>query len=261
LSYRVTEIKDIIGADQLQQGDDTLIEHLLTDSRKLLFPESSLFFALPGQNRSGSSFIRSLYDKGMRSFVVSAADKIEARLFPAANLLAVNDVLAALQKLASFHRHRFHFPVIGITGSNGKTIVKEWLAQLSGDDLNIVRSPKSYNSQVGVPLSLWRMNESNELGIFESGISKPGEMERLQAMIDPGIGVVTFIGSAHAEGFEDTEQKIREKLKLFANSKLIIYNKDDEKLDAAVKELQQQNPALKTFTRSRKAMRIFCLDR
>ena len=237
----------------MQQGEDMLIEYLLTDSRKLLFPESSLFFALPGQNRNGAAFIKPLYDKGVRSFVVNAADKIDASLFPGSNLLSVNDVLQALQKLASFHRHQFHFPVIGITGSNGKTIVKEWLAQLSGDDLNVVRSPKSYNSQAGVPLSLWRMNESNQLGIFESGISKRGEMQRLQEMIDPGIGVVTFIGSAHAEGFESTEQKIREKLQLFKKSKLIIYNKDDEKLDAAVKELQQENTELKTFTRSRKS--------
>ena len=253
MSYRISEIKEIVGAELFLQGEDAFIEHLLTDSRKLLFPASSLFFALPGQSRNGTSFVESLYEKGLRNYVVKNTEQIDFRSLPLANVLRVDDVLEALQKLASFHRHRFNIPVIGITGSNGKTIVKEWLSQLLGDDLNIVRSPKSYNSQAGVPLSLWRMNESNELGIFESGISTTGEMARLREMIDPRIGVVTFIGTAHAAGFENTEQKIREKLKLFMNSELVIYNKDDERLDVAVKELQQQNETIKIFTRSRKS--------
>ena len=250
MSYLVSEIAGIIDAKVLQQGADSLTEHLLTDSRKLLFPESSLFFSLPGSARSGKGFIKTVYDKGVRNFVVGRDFSTEeVSSFPQANFLQVNDVLTVLQTLAASHRHRFHYPVIGITGSNGKTIVKEWLNQLLGDDYNIIRSPKSYNSQAGVPLSVWRMNEAHTLGIFESGISQPGEMEKLQKIIDPEIGVVTFIGSAHAEGFENKQQKIREKLKLFTNSSLLIYCNDDEMLRKEVSAFKiAENSKLQTLT-------------
>jgi alanine racemase len=252
LSYHISNIADIISATYLQKGNDAFIENLLTDSRKLLFPESSLFFALPGSGRNGTSFMKTLYDKGVRNFVADKSfSQEQVHNFPDANILMVNDVLQSLQQLAAYHRHQFTYPVIGITGSNGKTIVKEWLNQLLGEEYNIVRSPKSYNSQVGVPLSVWRMNESNTLGIFESGISKAGEMRQLQKIIDPELGIVTFIGSAHAEGFESTEQKIREKLLLFKNTQLLIYDLDDERLAAAVADFQRsQNVHLKTFTKS-----------
>ena len=253
MSYTVSNIADIIHANILQQGDDMIIDYLLTDSRKLLFPQGSLFFALPGTGRSGASFIANLYENGLGNFVVGPDfEKNKLDTFPGAFFLQVPDTLAALQQLSSFHRHRFHFPVIGITGSNGKTIVKEWLNQLLGEDYSIIRSPNSYNSQVGVPLSVWRINESHELGIFESGVSRSGEMEKLQRIIDPEIGIITFIGSAHAEGFQNKEEKIREKLRLFENSRLLIFNADDEKLLAGVAELiASQNSRLTVFTRSK----------
>ncbi|MEQ1553943.1 MAG: bifunctional UDP-N-acetylmuramoyl-tripeptide:D-alanyl-D-alanine ligase/alanine racemase [Ferruginibacter sp.] len=158
-----------------------------------------------------------------------------------------------MQNLANYHRHQFQYKVIGITGSNGKTIVKEWLNQLLGNDENIIRSPKSYNSQVGVPLSVWRMSKGHTLGIFESGISTKGEMKNLQKIIDPEIGIITFIGSAHAEGFSNLEEKIEEKLLLFTNSKQLIFCADDEKLSKAVYcFITEKNNCLKLFTWSKK---------
>jgi Alr-MurF fusion protein len=248
MTYTITHIAQIISATTLQQGIDTAIEHILTDSRKLLFPETSIFFAMQGQGRHGNTFIQTLYDKGVRNFVVDRNFK-DAEKFIETNFLLVNDVLVALQILAAHHRHQFHFPIIGITGSNGKTIVKEWLNQLLSDDYNIVRSPKSYNSQVGVPLSVWRIHESNDLGIFESGISQVNEMANLQKIIDPEIGIVTFIGSAHAEGFSSVEEKIKEKLLLFKNSKQLIFCADDEILFKEVQHfITTTNSSLQIFT-------------
>ncbi len=236
----------------MQQRNDVEIENILTDSRKLLFPQTSIFFSMPGQGRHGNTFINNLYQKGVRNFVVDKSFE-ETEKYIDANFLEVDDVLIALQRLASYHRHQFQYPVIGITGSNGKTIVKEWLNQLLGEDENIIRSPKSYNSQVGVPLSVWRMNEGHTLGIFESGISQKGEMENLQKIIDPQIGIVTFIGSAHAEGFSTIDEKINEKLLLFKNSEQLIFCADDEKLNTAVASfVNAKNPTLKIFTWSKK---------
>jgi Alr-MurF fusion protein len=252
MTYNIKHITQIISATALQQGNNALIEHILTDSRKLLFPETSIFFAMQGQGRHGNTFINNLYQKGVRNFVVDNNFK-EVERYTDANFLVVDDVLVALQTLASYHRHQFQYPVIGITGSNGKTIVKEWLNQLLGEDENIIRSPKSYNSQVGVPLSVWRMNEGHTLAIFESGISQKGEMENLQKIIDPEIGIVTFIGSAHAEGFKNIDEKINEKLLLFKNSQQIIFCADDEKLNNAITNfINTQNSTLKIFTWSKK---------
>ncbi len=250
VSYVVSGIAEITGAKFLQHGEDVLIENLLTDSRKLLFPKNSLFFSLPGSARKGNTFIKTLYDKEVRNFIVDDSfPPEEAGRYPDTNFLLVHDVLFALQKLAAYHRHQYRYPVIGITGSNGKTIVKEWLNQLLGEEHNIVRSPKSYNSQVGVPLSVWRMHESNTLGIFESGISKPGEMKNLQKIIDPDIGIITFMGAAHAEGFVSKEQKIREKLQLFLNSNLLVYCNDDEQLANEVSIFRaEKNGIPETFT-------------
>jgi Alr-MurF fusion protein len=252
MTYNIKHITQIISATALQQGNNAPIEHILTDSRKLLFPETSIFFAMQGQGRHGNTFINNLYQKGVRNFVVDNNFK-EVEKYTDANFLVVDDVLVALQTLAAYHRHQFQYPVIGITGSNGKTIVKEWLHQLLGEDENIIRSPKSYNSQVGVPLSVWRMNEAHTLGIFESGISQKGEMENLQKIIDPEIGIVTFIGSAHAEGFKNIDEKINEKLLLFKNSQQIIFCADDEKLNNAITNfINTQNSTLKIFTWSKK---------
>lgn len=219
MNYNISHIARIADAEAIIRNDD-MIEHLLTDSRKISSPAASLFFAIKGPRRDGHQFIQELYKKGIRNFIVS--EKINSDNYPDANFLEVGDSLVALQQLATNHRGQFNFPVIGITGSNGKTIVKEWLYHLLHHDHNIVRSPKSYNSQIGVPLSVWQMNEQHTLGIFEAGISEQGEMIRLERMIRPTIGVLTNIGEAHSEGFNDEAHKFREKLVLFKNCKTII---------------------------------------
>jgi alanine racemase len=254
LSYLISKIAEIIHAKYLQKREDSLIENLITDSRKLLFPQTTVFFSLTGYGRSGNTFIKSLYEKGLRNFIVeNTFSASEMEVCKDANFLQVDNGMVALQNLAKYHRHQFHFPVIGLTGSNGKTIVKEWLYQLLSDDYNIVRSPKSYNSQVGVPLSVWRMNERNTLGIFESGISQINEMENLQKIIDPEIGIITSIGSAHNEGFVNMEEKINEKLLLFKNSNTIIYCKDEPLLTSAIDTfIKAKNNQLTPFTWSKK---------
>lgn len=220
--YPITKIKEIIGAEGEIVMEATIF-NLATDSRKIHIPESSLFFALTGR-QNGHDFIAELYDEGVRNFVIDQDHKALKARIPAANFLMVNHVLTALQQLAAYHRKQYDLEIIGITGSNGKTIVKEWLYQLLSPDKLIVRNPKSFNSQIGVPLSVWQINAADELGIFEAGISTVGEMENLEAIIKPGIGILTHIGTAHDEGFINREKKIFEKLKLFRDCKLLIYN-------------------------------------
>jgi len=232
--YTVSEIARLTNAVLLKKGADTIIEHLLLDSRKLLFPNTSMFFSISTERRSGNAFIDELYAKGVRSFVVDASFVLPPDQYAEANILQVKDVLASLQLLASNHRKQFDIPVIGITGSNGKTIVKEWLYQLLSADYNIVRSPKSYNSQIGVPISIWQLNHQHTLGIFEAGISRPGEMQKLENIILPSIGVFTNIGEAHSEGFINTRQKIHEKLQLFTHCKLLICGCDNPELHETV---------------------------
>lgn len=215
MTYSISDIARIIQADPVPDSAE-VITHLLTDSRKLIAPAGTLFFALPGPRRDGHSFIPALYRNGVRAFVVTNFS--DRSLYPDASFLQVTDVLTALQLLAAYHRNQFSVPVIGITGSNGKTIVKEWLFQLLHQDYTIVRSPRSYNSQVGVPLSIWQMQSRHTLAIFEAGISRPGEMEKLEKMIRPTIGVFTGIGDAHSEGFSSKEQKEAEKRKLFIHA-------------------------------------------
>ncbi len=217
--YLISAIREIIGAKGAIEKDYT-VSTLLTDSRRITNAPEGLFFALSGR-RNGHEFIAEAYAQGVRNFVVTHHTEIR---MPDANFLLVDDVLAALQKLAAYHRNRFNLEVIGITGSNGKTIVKEWLYQLMTSDKTIVRNPKSYNSQIGVPLSVWHMDDKDDLGIFEAGISTVDEMGKLEAMIKPTIGVLTHIGPAHDEGFESREQKIEEKLKLFKQARLLIHN-------------------------------------
>ena len=219
-SYPINEIASLIGQQSLIKAPSFAISQILTDSRKITDAQTSLFFALAGK-RNPHQYIAEIYGKGVRSFVITETD-FNTNLFPDANFIWVEDSLLALQKLASHHRNQFNFPVIGITGSNGKTIVKEWLYQLLATQYQIVRSPKSYNSQIGVPLSVWQMTDKFDLGIFEAGISKPNEMSLLASIIKPNIGVLTNIGAAHDEGFVSREEKLAEKLKLFSSSDVLI---------------------------------------
>lgn len=220
-SYTIQQIAELFNVKSFEVKQETVINTLLIDSRSVRSPETSLFFAFTAQ-RDGHEFIHDAYHNGIRSFVISNADYLNA--FPDANFLLVPDVLLALQKLAADHRSKFDLQVVAITGSNGKTVVKEWLYQLLAADFNIVRSPKSFNSQIGVPLSVWQINDEHTLGIFEAGISKTEEMEQLAYIIQPTIGILTNIGEAHAEGFSSGKEKLNEKLKLFAGVDTFIYS-------------------------------------
>jgi len=226
LHYTIKDIAGIISDNAILAQPSLTIENLLVDSRRLVFPSGTLFFALQSERRNGEGFIEELYKAGVRNFVVTKAFKNTS--YPEGNFLLVTDPLRALQKLTAHHRRQFQFPVIGITGSNGKTIVKEWLYQLLQTDYSIVRSPKSYNSQIGVALSVWQMNETHTLGIFEAGISQPGEMDFLENIIQPTIGILTNIGAAHAAGFKSQGEKLGEKWKLFKNASSIICNNKKE---------------------------------
>lgn len=223
MAYRIQDIAQILRADATIYADAP-IEHLLIDSRKIVFPATSLFFAISGPRRDGHQFIKEVYERGVRNFVVRK--DFDHSFYSDASFLQVENVLQALQQLAAYHRSRFSIPVIGITGSNGKTIVKEWLYQLLQQDHVIVRSPRSYNSQVGVPLSVWQLHERHTLGIFEAGISTTGEMEQLAAMIQPSTGVFTNLADPHSEGFENLRQKAMEKAMLFRNSRSLVFGRD-----------------------------------
>jgi Alr-MurF fusion protein len=224
--YSLSQIATIVSGS-FSGTETNAIKYLSVDSRKVSFPKETLFFAIVTEQRDGHAFIKELYEQGVRCFVVNR--HIANVDFTEAGFITVADTLKALQQLAAYHRSQFNIPVIGITGSNGKTIVKEWLNQLLAADYNIVRSPKSYNSQIGVPLSVWQMNETNTLAIFEAGISKLGEMEVLQKIIQPTIGLLTNIGVAHDEGFENQQEKIHEKLQLFNYGNIpVIYCADQE---------------------------------
>lgn len=231
MSYRIRQIAEITGAEWYRQiRSEAIIEHLVFDSRKVYFPETSLFFAIKSARRNGHHFIPELYEKGVRNFVIS--EKTETASLPEANFLFVESSLTALQQVAAYHRRSFAsaanpIPVIGITGSNGKTIVKEWLFQLLQQEYHIVRSPLSYNSQIGVPVSVWQMQETHNLALFEAGISQTGEMEKLEAVIQPTIGILTNIGEAHNEGFRDAAEKFSEKIKLFRRCNTVIGREND----------------------------------
>jgi len=232
--YTELEIADVIKADLKSPNPETiLVKDILIDSRRLISPDYCLFFALSSKRNDGHKYIKSLFKKGVRYFVVQANKDFPFNL-PEASFFVVKNTLEALQQLAVAHRVLFNFPVIGVTGSNGKTIVKEWLFQLMGKDKKIVRSPKSYNSQIGVPLSVWQMNEKHDLGIFEAGISEPDEMDKLQPIINPSLGIFTNIGEAHGENFISTAQKIGEKLKLFTRVDTLIYRSDQKELQEVI---------------------------
>ncbi|MEA4978955.1 MAG: bifunctional UDP-N-acetylmuramoyl-tripeptide:D-alanyl-D-alanine ligase/alanine racemase, partial [Petrimonas sp.] len=226
MKYSILEIASILGIKN-QNFADAEISVLLTDSRKLGNPQETLFFAIETKQNDAHKFISDLYGSGVKNFVVTKIFP-EWKSFTDANFLKVTNTLHALQKLAAYHRKQFDIPVIGITGSNGKTIVKEWLYQLLEEDYNITRSPRSYNSQIGVPLSVWELNENTTLAIFEAGISQPDEMKYLEPVIRPTIGIFTKLGEAHQENFTSLQEKCMEKLELFANSNVFIYEEDNK---------------------------------
>ncbi len=242
MKYSVEHISRIIQGSFRNFYRDDGIEHLLSDSRKLIFPETTLFFSLKGPRRDGRLFIEELYQRGVRNFVLHQDDP--AVSYEDANVVVVSNTLEAMQQLAAFHRSQFDIPVIGITGSNGKTIVKEWLNQLLEDRFNIARSPRSYNSQIGVPLSVWQMNASHELGIFEAGISLPGEMQKLEKIIRPSIGIFTNIGEAHGENFEHIDGKIEEKISLFRAASVVIYPEDDKRIGEALLRMKNTTESI-----------------
>lgn len=232
--YTIESIAHIVQGTFLQKGVTATIEHLLYDSRTVTFPAASLFFALHSQRQDGHQYILDAYQKGVRNFIVER--DVPLKELEDANVLQVPNSLKALQQLALHHRRQFTIPVIGITGSNGKTVVKEWLYQLLHTDYKIARSPKSYNSQIGVPLSVWQLNPEHTLAIFEAGISYSGEMQALAQIIQPSIGVLTNIGEAHSENFTSLEQKAEEKAMLFASAGTVIYPADDAIADKVLRK-------------------------
>lgn len=230
--YSINQITTLIGAHRCGTAERN-VSFLLTDSRSLAFPEETLFFALRSERNDGHKYINELYNRGVRNFVVS---KPPTENLAGANFLVVNDTLEALQRLAERHRDNFNIPIVGITGSNGKTVVKEWLYQILMPSMRVTRSPRSYNSQIGVPLSVWRLDKNSEVGIFEAGISKPDEMMRLADIIQPTIGIFTTLGQAHQENFHSLEEKCAEKMLLFKDCKTLIYPADNDVIFRTLKK-------------------------
>ncbi len=234
MTYTIEKVATLIGARRYGSRE-AQIRWLLTDSRSLCFPEETLFFALKTKRNDGHRYIDDLYRRGVRNFVVDTVPAQADERYPQTNFLKVVDTLAALQRLAERHRDEFDIPIVGITGSNGKTMVKEWLYQVLLPSRHVVRSPKSYNSQIGVPLSVWLLNEESRIGIFEAGISEPGEMLALHDMIQPTIGVFTSLGSAHQENFRSLDEKCMEKLQLFHGAKVVVYDSDDDTISRCIR--------------------------
>lgn len=236
MPYTIEKITTLIGARRYGTADGQ-VNWILTDSRSVCFPEETLFFAIRSERNDGHKYIADLYRRGVRNFVVEQLPDDRETAYADANFLRVPHSVEALQRLAERHRDEFGIPVIGITGSNGKTVVKEWLYQLLSPSMVVTRSPRSYNSQIGVPLSVWLLDEHSQVGIFEAGISQKGEMAALRDIIQPTVGVLTNIGTAHQENFSSTEEKCMEKLKLFHDTKAIVYPYDDETVRRCVASL------------------------
>ena len=226
MMYTIEKITTLIGARRVGESE-AQIGWLLTDSRSLCFPEATLFFALSSARNDGHRYVGDLYRRGVRNFVVSHLPQ-SINDYPDANFLVVMSPLEALQRLADRHRDEFDIPVIGLTGSNGKTMVKEWLYQLLSPSMVVTRSPRSYNSQIGVPLSVWLLDTQSEVALFEAGISQPGEMAALRDIIQPTIGVFTSLGDAHQENFRSLEEKCMEKLQLMLHAATVVYDTDDQ---------------------------------
>jgi alanine racemase len=243
-SYTITEISRILEGELIEEGNSSYgsIRFLSFDSRNILSGKETLFFALRTDRNDGHHYIKDACSKEVRAFVV---EKLPENYQSMGSFIKVPDSLNALQKLASFHRRQFSYPVTAITGSNGKTIVKEWLAELFSPDKNIVRSPRSFNSQIGNPLSVWLMDDRFDMALFEAGISKPGEMKRLEAILQPDFGLFTHLGTAHLENFTSQKELIKEKLELFTGCKLIVYCSDFEDLEQEIRRMQfSRNPRL-----------------
>ena len=247
ISYTPDEICAIVGG-QLTGSEiapNRVIRFLSFDSRTILSGKETLFFALKSDRNDGHNFIQDAIDKEVCLFVVEKMPSLSDQPKTGLNLILVKNSLEALQSLAAFHRRRFSYPVLGITGSNGKTIVKEWMSELLSPSLKIVRSPRSYNSQIGNPLSVWLMDDRFDLAIFEAGISSPREMEKLEMILAPDHGIFTHLGKAHLENFASIEELVSEKVKLFVNCSLIVYCKDFSFLNRAIgKILFKKNPRL-----------------
>ena len=239
MKYSIEKVTTLIGARRYGNSDGQ-ISWLLTDSRSLCFPEETLFFALKTARNDGHRYIQDLYNRGVRQFVVEQVPEHYDTLYADANFLRVPNTLAALQRLAERHRDEFSLPIVGITGSNGKTMVKEWLYQLLLPSQRIVRSPRSYNSQIGVPLSVWLLNEQTEIGLFEAGISQPGEMMALRDIIQPTIGVLTSLGAAHQENFRSMEEKCMEKLELMHDTEAMVYCSDNDIVSRCIRRMNYQ---------------------
>ncbi len=250
--YTFTNLNQIVGGKIVQFEIDYQVEQLLTDSRKLVIHSTSIYFALKGVRHDGHDYLEETYQKGIRQFVIEDESRWNAAWI-GCNVLVVSKGIQALQLLAKAHRQKFTLPLLAITGSNAKTIIKEWLSQMLEGHYQIIKSPKSYNSQLGVPLSIWQINDYHNLGIIEAGISKRGEMTNLQTIIQPTLGLFTNVGSAHDEGFESQVQKIEEKLILFKECKTLIYCSDHQLIDHQIKEKLFFN----TFTWSAKGNKAF----
>ena len=233
---KASEIASVIRcADTQLCRPDDIILHLLTDSRSLTEASGTLFFAIPTKRNSGCRYVNDLYQKGVRNFVVPADSGLS---LPDANVWYVDNVLLSLQGLAAHRRAQFNVPVVGITGSNGKTIVKDWIQQLLSADHRIVASPRSYNSQIGVPLSVWQLGSEHDMAVFEAGISEPGEMDKLQRIIQPTIGIFTNVGQAHDENFLTRQQKVAEKLQLFTHCEVLIYCSDHKDIHSVLSNIE-----------------------
>lgn len=232
MSYTIENIVNLLDVKRIGNCESN-VDWLLTDSRSLCFAEETLFFALKSKRNDGHKYIPDLYERGVRNFVVSDLPQ-NMDAYTDANFLQTDNPLKALQKLAEKHRAKFDIPVVGITGSNGKTVVKEWIYQLLSPDHIVTRSPRSYNSQIGVPLSVWLMNEKTEVAVFEAGISEMNEMEHLQSIIRPTIGILTNIGGAHQENFYSLNDKCMEKLALFKDCDVVVYDGDNEMISSCV---------------------------
>ena len=252
MTYTIEKITTLIGAHHYGENAAD-VAFILTDSRSLCFPEETLFFALQTNRNDGHKYIPELYQRGVRNFVVTDIPADRAETYPDANFLKVSNTLKALQRLAERHRGEFDIPVVGITGSNGKTMVKEWLYQLLSPEMFVTRSPRSYNSQIGVPLSVWLMDEHTQVGVFEAGISKPGEMAALRAIIQPTIAVLTNLGTAHQENFSSMEAKCREKLVLFHDARIVVYDADDAIVRRIVSETDIQGETIAWSRRDKNA--------
>ena len=248
-------LEKITGGKISQLTEPEEIQQLVIDSRKAIASRGVLFIAIKGPNHDGHQYIPEMYQRNIRNFIIENEASVNVADFPQANFISVDDSISTLQAIAAYHRQQFDIPVIGITGSNGKTIVKEWLGEMLGENFNLLKSPKSYNSQVGVPLSVWPLNTRHQLAILEAGISQPGEMENLEKMVRPTIGIFTNIGSAHDEGFSNRAEKVAEKAKLFSHASVIIYCKDYDQIHQQLSSMENKQ-LISWSTRQEAANRI-----